>query len=127
MSYCEKCMCLCEDKCPLCGKKKHLREVSEDDPVLVCAEDFVFSRLVADILKKNGIPCMQRTEQGGWRTVEFGYGGEYYRLYVPYRLYGRAKELVESIKPEDVELNEMTDDDIINSEEFRLSAGEKDE
>ena len=72
MLYCEKCRRNTEeDRCPECGRKK-LREIREDDPCFLIERDVIWSEVVEDILKGNGIPFLSRGRMGAGLAIRGG-------------------------------------------------------
>jgi len=93
MLYCPNCMELTSDtkKCSLCGSK--LREARADDPVYLVTKDHIFTGSIEEILAKNNIPCLKKPLYGAGLANRTGYA-EIYRIYVPFGLYGKAKDLI---------------------------------
>ena len=98
MLYCEKCRTACPGPaCPVCGKNRKLREVRDDDPCLLDEKDMIWSEVLEDVLKKEGIPVMTRGRLGAGLAATIGLIFEKKKIYVPYSELERAKELARGI------------------------------
>ncbi len=93
MLYCQNCMILTSDnnKCPVCNGK--LREAREDDPVYLVEKDHIFTESIEEILAQNNIPSLKKPLFGAGLAPRTGYA-ETYQIYVPFRFYDKAKELI---------------------------------
>ena len=97
MLYCEKCRMNTEgDCCPECGRKK-LREIREDDPCFLIERDAIWSEVVEDFLKENGIPFLTKGKMGAGLAIHVGPMFEKNRYYVPYACLERARELTDAL------------------------------
>ena len=97
MLYCEKCRRNTEeDRCPECGRKK-LREIREDDPCFLIERDVIWSEVIEDMLKENGIPYLTRGRMGAGLAISVGPMFEKIRYYVPYACLEKAKELTDAV------------------------------
>ncbi len=111
MLYCEKCRSAVnegEKVCPVCGGKK-LRPVREDDPCFLAEKDQIWSEVVEDLLKDNGIPFLMKGRMGAGLAINVGPMFEKNRYYVNYADLERAKELVDSVFAEGEDAQGGTD------------------
>ena len=107
MLICGKCHAAAPDGvCPLCGKKKHVREAKEDDPVLLTDCDYIWSRVLEDALTDAGIPFFRHGTLGSGVTVSIGDMAERFRYFVNASDYERAAE---TIPPE---AGDMSDEEL---------------
>lgn len=102
MLYCEKCMLLCESgKCPVCSQKlfgaQKLREVKDNDPVLLTKQDRIAAGLLEPVLRDNNIPYLKEGNLGAGLTAELGDMMEEYRFYIPYGKLEEGRDIVESL------------------------------
>ena len=114
MLYCEKCRLPVEtlgempadgeDRCPECGRKK-LRPIREDDPCFLIERDQIWSEVIEDLLKENGIPFLTKGRMGAGLAISVGPMFEKNRYYVPYSCLDRAREVMTAVfgegKPEE--------------------------
>ncbi|MDD6800536.1 MAG: DUF2007 domain-containing protein [Firmicutes bacterium] len=104
MYYCNKCKRLSESAvCGWCGTKKHIRQPEPADMVFLTENDSVWSEMLEEALRENGIPCICRQTGGAGLGVFLGSAAGYSRLYVAYSDYEAARELLKNF--------EATDDD----------------
>lgn len=96
MQYCSNCCLLCEDRCPLCGRKK-LREPLENDPVYLISKNAMWAGAVEDLLQSSHIPYEKRGVLGCGITLRTGVGMETYNFFVPYGAYKRSLKLMEEL------------------------------
>ena len=113
MYYCEKCSLLCEDAaCLSCGKKD-LRVVKEDDFCFLTDAEEVFGKMFMDSLKNEGIDCVASPFGSGVRSVlGLSLGG--YRIYVPYRHYDAASEMLAYFTENDDPVADTLKEEILN-------------
>lgn len=123
MNYliCEKCKAISENgACPLCGKKKKLREIIEGETVYLTSCEYIWSKTVEDILNDANIKFYCHGILGSGVIVSIGEMSELYRYYVPFSDYEKAKALIpdfsEEVMSED-ELNAYIDSEC-NNENF---------
>ena len=101
MLYCERCMHpTSENKCEECGHKI-LREVKHTDPFLLTTKDAIWTGVIEELLKENGIPSMTKGLLGGGLTGLMGVGLEKYSIYVPFSALEKAQELLACINDAD--------------------------
>lgn len=89
MLFCEKCNALSEDKiCPVCGGKK-LREAEEDDFCLFAVLEASEAKYFEENLKLKNIPAALIGLGINLKNMTSGK----FRIYLPYRCFGVAKEI----------------------------------
>ncbi len=99
MQYCEKCHSLSEDNVCTACKNKDLREATPDDYCFLveCAE--LFGDMFIEALKDEDIACVARPVGDGARSYfALSLGG--YKLYVPYKHYEKAQEILSLLTEE---------------------------
>ena len=101
---CDKCRVLCSERCPICESSKRLREVKADDAVRLCTLSSMQTMFVEPVLKDGGIPYKKQGLLGAGLSARWGMMLESNRFYVPYAVYERAKDLLESVFGEDEEI-----------------------
>ena len=70
--YCENCYILFEGKrCPVCGRKSS-RGPEPSDPCFLTEKEQIWSDLLADVLKQNGIPFMRENVLGAGLALKTG-------------------------------------------------------
>lgn len=71
--YCEKCRAVFEGEvCPTCGQWRYVREVRAEDECFVTETSYLWSGVLADLLRQQGIPFMTRVAQGAGITSQVG-------------------------------------------------------
>ena len=96
MNYCEHCKMLTTDTvCPDCGKKA-LRAAQNDDFCLLLCCDSMFGEMLEEALLDEEIPCAKIPDGTGVRSA-LGLSLENFRIFVPYSLYEKAKEVYLSL------------------------------
>lgn len=98
---CDKCHVLCEDVCPKCGSRRHLRIPEENEPVLLIGLTAMQAMLVEPILQDSGVPYYKRGMIGGALAAQVGMMREIYRFYVPHSAYEKCRSLIEDVFGED--------------------------
>ncbi|HEX3038566.1 MAG TPA: hypothetical protein VHO94_06200 [Oscillospiraceae bacterium] len=85
MLYCAKCQLLCESACPCCGSEK-LREVQQNDPVLLTTVNELECDRITALLQDNDIPYEERVSGlESEPSVLFGrYENTNKNIFVPY-------------------------------------------
>ena len=92
--YCEKCSIpFTGDRCPECGKKRD-RYVQPDDICFLTEKELIWSSMLADILKQENIPFMQKNVFGAGITLRTGPMTERVRFYVFYKHLAEATDIV---------------------------------
>lgn len=95
--YCEKCNAYFEQEaCPYCGGTKS-RAPHKDDPCFLTEREYIWARMLMDILKQNGIPYLEKSRLGAGVTARIGLAFESVQLYVPYSSLIDAQELVREL------------------------------
>lgn len=108
MFYCESCMLLTseEERCPGCGRKK-LRLAQPGDAVYLTEKLGIEIGILAECLKDNDIPFLQRSMMGAGISSQIGTGRDVAQFFVPYGKLAAAKEIVEELfTPVEPELDE---------------------
>ena len=95
--YCETCMAATDETvCPLCGNED-LRPAEGDDPCLLTERSQLWSGLLEDVLKQNGIPYFTKGRMGAGMALKVGPMFESVRFYVPRDRLDAARDLVEEL------------------------------
>ena len=95
--YCENCYILFEGKrCPVCGRKSS-RGPEPSDPCFLTEKEQIWSDLLADVLKQNGIPFMRENVLGAGLALKTGPLRERVRFYVLYGQMTEASDIVEGL------------------------------
>lgn len=104
MLLCGKCRApIHADRCPLCGKTKHLRQAVDGDEIYLTSAEYLWSRVVEDALNEADIPFTRHGDLGMGIAVSIGDLREVYRYYVMYPDYERALTV---LPEEDAEMSE---------------------
>lgn len=97
MLYCEKCHRAFEgDACPNCGGTR-LRAPMPGDECFLTEQNRVWSGMLEDVLRQQGVPFYVKRRLGAAMTMRAGTMLEGYRFYVPYEALDRAGEVVASL------------------------------
>lgn len=100
MLYCAKCQILVENgaECPSCGSKK-LREVRQNDPVLLLTSDEVQSGSVKAAFDDSGIPHEERMcGPGAPPSLLYGRSpNSLYHIFVPFGAVEQCREILQEI------------------------------
>ncbi len=97
LQYCEICMKIFdENRCPSCGRRK-VRDVGPDDLCFLTEKEMIWSGMLADVLKQNNIPFLQKNVLGAGLALRTGLLLERVRFYVFYRQLPEAEEIVEEL------------------------------
>jgi len=95
MLYCPSCQRMAKDKCPHCSRPaKKLREIQENDPVLVFNGGFIPATMVEPLLSDNEIPYSKEGILGAGLTTKAGGILERFNIFVPYGAYDKAVEII---------------------------------
>lgn len=105
--YCYKCQRLFEDrtKCPDC-RFTRLREVQENDPVLLTKANYMQAEMLKALLEDAGIPFLYKGGMAPAFAMNVGMNLDVIRFYVPFSALEKANELVmvlETSAPEETE------------------------
>ncbi len=124
MLYCAKCQLLCGSECPCCGNKK-LREVQQNDPVLLTTVNEMECDRITALLQDNDIPYEERISGlEGEPSVLFGrYGNTNKNIFVPYSELNKCEELLGNKAVSEVTGENLTD----NMESTDESQGDRTE
>ena len=117
--YCEKCRRIIEtDRCPVCKRSK-VREPGPDDLCLLTEQDYLFSGMLEDVLKQNGIPFLKKEVLGAGLAIKVGPMLERSRFYVPFELLESASAVADELlgAPEGDTEPEETDEDSQTAED----------
>ncbi|MBR2449108.1 MAG: hypothetical protein IKB30_03195 [Clostridia bacterium] len=94
MFYCEKCHSLSQNQeCGCCGFNQ-LREVKDDDFCYLTTTNEDFGKMFVEYLSNEGINCVSVPYGDGVRSQMALSLGKY-KLYVPYKFYNNACEILE--------------------------------
>ena len=95
--YCENCYILFEGKrCPVCGRKSS-RGPEPSDPCFLTEKEQIWSDLLADVLKQNGIPFLKKDVMGAGMAIKVGPMLERSRFYVRFEHLETARELTDEL------------------------------
>ena len=95
MNYCEHCMDLSEqENCPKCGQK--MREISPYDFCLIMEDDYLPCKMYMGLLDSNNVKYVALPKEGEELNIETGVT-EKFKVYVHYRFYKKAKELLDLV------------------------------
>ena len=95
--YCDNCFLAFEgERCPSCGRKK-CREAKDDDLCYLTEQNVIWSGLLADVLKQNGIEFVERNVLGAGLAFKTGMMSERVRFYVFFSRLGDAETIVEGL------------------------------
>lgn len=95
MKYCEHCHILTlEDHCPTCNSKS-IRPPTNEDLCFLIEKSTIWADMLKEMLEKHEIPFVDYSTNGAALSLKMG-GIENYKLYVPYRFYEPAKQLVDN-------------------------------
>ncbi|MBE6639323.1 MAG: hypothetical protein E7616_07745 [Ruminococcaceae bacterium] len=122
MYYCDKCSVLSEGThCLVCGAH-NLRTVKEDDFCFVTEAEEFFSKMFIESLKNEGIDCVSTPVGNGVRSaLGLSLGG--YRIYVPYRNYDAASEMLAFFANEESFENTLKEDILNNIDKWHFESG----
>ena len=105
MNFCEKCRLFTEKNfCSNCGNE-NLREIKDDDFCFLTAWDSNFQTMLEEIFKQEDIPCAMIPVGNGVRTM-FGLRLEKVNVYVPYKFYDRALDVLDLFGDDEESLRE---------------------
>ncbi|MBO4219773.1 MAG: hypothetical protein J5933_02480 [Clostridia bacterium] len=95
--YCIRCLLPFEgERCPVCRRKAD-RTIRQDDMCFLSEKEQVWSGMLADVLKQNGIPFTRKGSMGAGLALKVGPMFESFRFYVLYEHLDKARELVEEL------------------------------
>ena len=95
--YCENCQLILEgDVCPLCGSRR-VREPAAEDVCFLIEKDQLFGDMLADVLKQEKIPFLQRGRLGAALAMRTGGLLESQRFFVRYDDLPRARAVTEEL------------------------------
>ena len=101
MLYCPSCQRMAKDICPHCGRTgRRLREIKENDPVLLFNGPFLPATMVEPLLADNEIPYSKEGLLGAGLTAKAGGILERFNIFVPYGAYEKAAEIITDTFPE---------------------------
>ena len=94
--YCEKCKLIFSgNDCPACGSK-NIRSPLPDDLCYLTEKEAIWSDVLEDILKQNGIPVFTKGTLGAGMALKVGPMLERVKFYVHYSHFIDAKNIVEN-------------------------------
>lgn len=95
--YCEKCkMLFTESNCPGCHSK-YGRTPEADDLCFLTEQEQIWSGVLEDVLKQNGIPTFTQSSLGAGMALKAGGMFERIRFYVPFACFEEAQQLVKEL------------------------------
>lgn len=95
--YCEKCHIVFEnDRCIICNSR-NVREARPDDLCFLCEKQIMWSEMLEDVLKNNGIPVITKKKLGIGLALKVGPMMERVIMFVPYSCLQEAKMIVEEL------------------------------
>ena len=99
MNYCERChVAVPEERCPVCGQS-HLPAVRGDDYCFLVEKEDMWAQMLLEILEDNGVhPICHDAMDVVW--VMRGGEKSRQRIYVPFRHWDLAQELMQEAFPE---------------------------
>ena len=104
--YCPNCHILVRaPRCPLCDRK-WLEQPLPEDYCLLGEKDAVWSGVLEDCFRQNGIPYLTQNTLGAGLTGKMGNLFERTKFYVRYAYFRKAQELEEELFRAPVETNE---------------------
>ena len=99
--YCEKCRHVFEgEHCPNC-RKGRVRPVQADDPCFLTEKGAPWNGMLADVLRRNGIPFLTDGRMGAGLAPRAGTMLESSRFYVRWDDLERADAIVDELFGED--------------------------
>ena len=109
--YCDNCFLAFEgERCPSCGRKK-CREAKDDDLCYLTEQNVIWSGLLADVLKQNGIEFVERNVLGAGLAFKTGMMSERVRFYVFFSRLWDAETIVEGLFSAADEADEALEDE----------------
>jgi hypothetical protein len=102
MKYCEKCQRVFDEaqRCPECGKPGD-REAAASDSCFLLSTGQIWADMILDVFKQNDIPFLKQGRMGAGMAMITGIPLETYSIFVPFSYYDQAREIADSIVPED--------------------------
>lgn len=95
--YCEKCKLLFNDpSCPVCHNKK-IRAPEVNDLCFLTEQEQIWSGMLEDVLKQDGIPTFMQSSLGAGMVLKAGGMFERIRFYVPFSYFEKAQQLVKDL------------------------------
>lgn len=94
MRYCLDCYHLCNDeKCSNCNSN-NTRDVLDDDYCFLIEKSTLYAEMVKEYLDKYNIPYICQGSMGAGLTLKVGPMLETFAIYVPYKYYSGAQEII---------------------------------
>ena len=109
--YCEQCKRLTEEegRCPVCGNKR-LRLPADEDWCRVYEGIQIWADMACDVLKQNGISALVQSSRGAAMAVLTGMYSDTCEVYVAYKDYSRADEIMRELFSPDAVVEDETQD-----------------
>lgn len=101
---CSKCHVLCRDVCPKCGSKRFLKDLAEDEPVLLIVLTAMQAMMVEPVLAESGIPYLKKGLYGSALSMQAGFMREIFSFYVSIAALEKTRSLIEEVFGEDDEI-----------------------
>ncbi len=122
MYYCDKCSLLSDGtQCLVCGAH-NLRTVKEEDFCFVTEAEEFFAKMFMESLKNEGVDCVSAPVGNGVRSaLGLSLGG--YRMYVPYRHYDVACEMLAFFESEDSFEDTLKEDILSSIDKWHFESG----
>ena len=95
--YCEECnLVFTGERCPCCGGKR-VRPPKGEDLCFLVEKEMIWSDLLSEVLRDNGIPFLKKGRMGAGLAMQAGFLGEHFRFYVNYENLAEAAALVDAL------------------------------
>ena len=95
--YCPRCRALSTgERCPRCGNAE-LTEPTADELCFLTQQPYLWSEMLADVLRQNDIPVFTQNYLGAGMTSKIGSMMEQVSFYVPYSRFSEADDLVKTL------------------------------
>lgn len=109
--YCEQCRRLtdAEGRCPVCGNR-NLRPPLDEDWVRVYEGIQIWADMACDVLKQNEISALAQSSRGAAMAVLTGMYSDTCEVYVAYKDYSRADEIMRELFSPDAVVEDEAQD-----------------
>ncbi len=99
--YCAKCQKIIPTRtCADCGSY-WVREACAEDVCYLTEKEQIWSEMLEEVLRQNGVPFLVRRTLGAGLSMSVGPMLECHRIYVPFGALDRALALVDELFPGD--------------------------
>ena len=97
LACCPRCRALSTgERCPRCGNAE-LTEPTADELCFLTQQPYLWSEMLADVLRQNDIPVFTQNYLGAGMTSKIGSMMEQVSFYVPYSRFSEADDLVKTL------------------------------